>query len=379
MVFDEGHKLKNSNTSLFRLVDDNLSADFRIITTATPFQNDLHELWSLLYLIAPTRFCSVEIFDAFFREVANSCDEAKHSLIIERLHTILRPYVLRRVKSDLPFDIPTKHEVTLKCSASALQLEILRCSVALDLPMRQKLTLSRKLSNSPALSLQTEHFPAPYLLSRSPKLALLDRIVRRLALTGHRFLIYSQWTSMMDLIEVHFAWRGLQVLRIDGSVSTAARMEIIQRFVAPGSSFVGMILSTRSSAFGLNLQVADTVVLFDSDYNPFVELQASARVHRLGQTRAVVVIRLLMVGTGEEQILRVARRKLDLGNEIIEGGRFNLRVRESSQVEELPVSVPEILDPSDEDLNGILARAPEDVGSNAVRWRCWKLGRQTEF
>jgi SNF2 family DNA or RNA helicase len=362
MVLDEGHKLKNSKTVAFQQVDENYSADFRIITTATPFQNDIYELWSLLYLIAPTQFCSVELFNASFSEIENSGDSVNHNLVIERLHGILRPYVLRRVKRDVSFDIPSKHEVTLKCVPSALQEAILARSLALALPMKQKLTLSRKVSNSPSLFLPDERIPPPYLLSRAPKIALLDRIVRRLALTGHRFLIYSQWTRMMDLIEAHLAWRGLSILRIDGSVPTRVRMERIRRFVATGSSYIGMVLSTRSSAFGLNLQVADTVILFDSDYNPFVELQASSRVHRIGQTHVVVVIRLMMNGTGEEKILHVSRRKFLLGNEIIEGGKFNLKMADAGEVEELTKPIPEILDPSDDDLNSILARAPEDIG-----------------
>ena len=367
MVFDEGHKLKNSKTKLFNVIDEKFFPDFRIITTATPFQNEIGELWALLYLIAPHTFCSVQVFNDFFQELESSGDRAKHDRIVERMHQILRPYILRRVKDDLDFDIPKKLEIVIKSSPSELQTAIIDTSTQMDLNTNKKLLLSRKVSNSPALFLPRSVFsqvnPA-YVLSRSPKMQLLDRLTRKLSITGHKFLIYSQWTSMLDLIARHMEWRNLKVLRIDGNVPTRKRMEIIEAFTAPGNTYVGMLLSTRSSAFGLNLQVADTVILFDSDYNPFVELQASARVHRLGQKNIVVVIRLLMMGTGEEKILRVARRKFLLGNEIIEGGRFNFKVSSEERkdmLEQLATKPPEMTDPTDGDLNSVIARSTEEL------------------
>jgi SNF2 family DNA or RNA helicase len=268
------------------------------------------------------------------------------------------------VKSDLDFDIPKKLEITLKCSPAPIQTEIIRRSLGLELDAGQKMVLSRKISNSPALFLP-EKPPITWSISRSPKLRLLDRIISRLVITNHRFLIYSQWTSMMDVICDFLRWRQIGFLRIDGSVATRRRLEIINQFTRPGAPFAGLILSTRSSAFGLNLQVADTVVLFDSDYNPFVELQASSRVHRLGQTNVVVIIRLMMLETNEEKILEVSRRKFVLGNEIIEGGRFNFRISEEERkraIDELSVPPPELVDPTDEQLNSVLSRAPEDIG-----------------
>jgi hypothetical protein len=170
---------------------------------------------------------------------------------------------------------------------------------------------------------------------------------------------------MINVICDLLRWRRIEFLRIDGSVPTRRRIDIIDQFTRPGAPFAGMVLSTRSSAFGLNLQVADTVVLFDSDYNPFVELQASSRVHRLGQVNVVVVIRLMMLGTGEEKILQVSRRKFVLGNEIIEGGRFNFNVTEEERkraINDLSAPPPELIDPTDEELNSVLSRAPEDIG-----------------
>jgi SNF2 family DNA or RNA helicase len=304
---------------------------------------------------------------SFFNELESNPDPESRQRIIVRLHQIIRPYNLRRVQADLDFDIPKKLEVTMKCLPSPLQRSII-AKAATSLTSHQKAILARKVSNSPALFLSRHlltGLPPAYIMSRSPKMQLLDRIVKKLIITKHRFLIYSQWTSMMDLIGALFAWRGVKFSRIDGSLATRARMSIIKEFVTPGSPIDGLLLSTRSSAFGLNLQVADTIVLFDSDYNPFVELQASSRAHRLGQQNAVVVVRLLMDGTGEERILKLSRRKYLLGNQIIEGGRFNLKIspeEREAALTEFTAPTPELTQPNDEELNSVLARAPEDAG-----------------
>ena len=382
IVFDEAHKLKNQKTELFSKVNL-LYSDFRILSTATPFQNDIDELWSILFLIAPEKFCSLSIFKEFFRELESRKpldDRVERTL--KRLHEIIRPYLLRRIKNDLDFDIPKKLEVTIKCSPSPLQSEIIDKALELSktTPFKsyQKILLSRKVSNSPILFLDKSSFarlPPVYILSRSPKLQILDRILKKLILTGHRFLIYSQWTTMMDIIQIFLRYREINFARIDGSVPDRERMRIIQNFVAPGSLKQGLLLSTRSSAFGLNLQVADTVILFDSDYNPFVELQASARVHRLGQKNVVVIIRLMMNGTGEEHILRVSRKKFILGHQIIEAGRFNLNQKKGNEndgeedendvsdiINELTSKPPEIPpDPPDDILDGVVARSSEEL------------------
>ena len=374
VVLDEASKLKNSKTALFSAVDSSLFSDFRILITATPFQNDIEELWSLLYLVSPNEFCSHEIFNSFFKELESSNqDEETTNRIIKRLHEILRPYILRRTKDEIGFDIPSKLEITIKCSPSELQKSIIEESLVKQLNINQKIVISRKVSNSPALFLQKNIFssiPVDYLLLRSPKMRLLDKILHKLIVSQHRFLIYSQWTSMMDLIELLLHKRDIEFLRIDGSVSSNKRMMIINNFCKADSTAQGMLLSTRSSAFGLNLQVADTVILFDSDYNPFVELQASARVHRIGQKNVVVVIRLLMNGTGEEKILRVSRKKFILGHQIINAGKFNLEPNEDERdkiLKEPVEQIPELIDPTNEQLDSVVARSNEELA--ALQWK----------
>ena len=371
-VFDEGHKLKNPKANIFSTVDKNIFSDFRIIVTATPFQNNLEELWAIYSLLRPQEFSNPEKFRLFFNAIeAKNTDEETQNLIIKRLQDVIRPFTLRRNKEEISVEIPGKYEVTIKCSPSQIQVDIMNSMKDKEYPLTkdkvsQKIYISKRVSNSPILFLprsQLKLVDPEYVYSRSPKLQMLDVIIQRLKTTGHRFLIYSQWTSMMDILESFLHWRSIQISRIDGSVSTAERTRIIQNFVQAGSPIQGMLLSTRSSAFGLNLQSADTVILFDSDYNPFVELQASARVHRIGQTNTVIVIRLMMVGTGEESILRISRRKFRMGQQIIAAGLFNLRSTEEEKENAMHTEiekVKEVVDPSDEELNSIIARGQEE-------------------
>ena len=377
VVLDEAHMLKNQRTEIFSVVDD-LFSDFRILSTATPFQNDIKELWSILYLIAPHEFCSLDIFTMFFKELeSNNPDDQRHDRILSRLHEIVKPYFLRRKKEDIDFNIPDKFEVTLRNSPSKLQKMIIDKTLKFDLSTTQKIFISRKVSNSPILFLEKNRFkdiPPNYILSRSPKMKILDQILTKLNYTDHKFLIYSQWTTTMDMIEVVLRFRNISYSRIDGSVQVKDRIRIIQDFVKPSSDKQGMLLSTRSSAFGLNLQVADTVILFDSDYNPFVELQASDRVHRLGQKNVVVIIRLMMNETGEEKILRVSRKKFILGHQIIDAGRFNFNSanendnnnddneNESVDIEsQMASNPPDILDPNDEQLDSLVSRSDDEL------------------
>ncbi|KAH0785165.1 putative ATP-dependent DNA helicase CHR12 isoform X2 [Histomonas meleagridis] len=367
IVFDEGHMLKNSKSNMFKTIDESFYSEFRIIATATPFQNEIDELWSLLYLINPYEFCSLEIFHKFFREL-NDLHDVDHELVMRRLHSVIRPYLLRRNKEELNFDIPNKLEITIKVSPTDLQKDILMNSLQGNPSMQKKLVLIRRVSNSPVLFLNRKTFnsiPIEYIIARTPKIRILDKILEKLIMTQHRFLIYSQWTSMMDLLQLFLNYKSYKCLRIDGYVKTNERIKMINEFIKPGSEYSGMLLSTRSSAFGLNLQVADTVILFDSDYNPFVELQASARVHRLGQTNIVVVIRLMTNETGEEKILRVSRKKFILGHQIIEAGKFNVNKNENESEAQLindQSKVPEILDPTNEQLNSIIARSDGELG-----------------
>lgn len=164
--------------------------------------------------------------------------------------------------------------------------------------------------------------PHPRLLQYDcGKLQVLARLLRRLRVGGHRALIFTQMTRVLDVLEGFLCMHGHTYLRLDGATRVDRRQPLVDRFNNDPRVFV-FILSTRSGGVGLNLTGADTVIFYDSDWNPTMDAQAQDRAHRIGQTRDVHVYRLVSIGTVEENILRKAEQKRALGHRAIEQGRF---------------------------------------------------------
>jgi SWI/SNF-related matrix-associated actin-dependent regulator of chromatin subfamily A member 5 len=158
------------------------------------------------------------------------------------------------------------------------------------------------------------------LVASSGKLAVLDKLLRSMFKNGHRTCIFSQFTSMLNILEDYCVLRGWKYCRFDGSTPRAQRNHLINQFNAPGSEDFIFLMSTRSGGLGINLQTADTCILYDSDWNPQPDLQAMARVHRIGQKKTVHIYRLLSKGTVEERILERAEKKLYLDQMVNRGG-----------------------------------------------------------
>ncbi|GBP42676.1 Putative DNA helicase Ino80 [Eumeta japonica] len=159
------------------------------------------------------------------------------------------------------------------------------------------------------------------LVSDAGKLTVLDSLLRRLKERGHRVLIYSQMTKMIDLLEEYMWHRKHKYMRLDGSSKISARRDMVADFQARSDIFA-FLLSTRAGGLGINLTAADTVIFYDSDWNPTVDQQAMDRAHRLGQTKQVTVYRLICKGTIEERIMQRAREKSEIQRMVISGGNF---------------------------------------------------------
>ncbi|EWM25311.1 transcription regulatory protein [Nannochloropsis gaditana] len=208
------------------------------------------------------------------RQVVLSKEE--ESLVLCQLHSVLRPFLLRRTKSQVLSHLPRKQERLLACPLSAWQRRLYR--------------LLEDLSRA--------HSPAPtYLLppSSAPRLTTSNLLNQLRKVLGRRPLIFSQFTTSLDLIEDFFIHRGMPYCRLDGRTPADARAEIIAEFnCGRRASFMAFLITTRAGGVGLNLQAgADTVILFDSDWNPQSDAQAMARCHRIGQTEEVLVLRLV--------------------------------------------------------------------------------------
>ena len=342
-IIDEGHRLKNMNCRLIRELKAICGTDCnRLLLTGTPLQNNLTELWSLLNFLLPNIFDDLDSFQAWFdfdfsrenNEEQVLRDELQHS-VVTKLHQILRPFLLRRLKQDVELGIPKKQEYILFASLSEWQQGMyqaiidkqLKDSSGGDVRLNNVLMQLRKCCNHPYLfewpiGKDGDEVVDEILVQASGKMQLLDRLLTRLKKEGdHQILIFSQMTRMLDIIEDYLAWRGFASRRLDGTVSAQDRMLAMKEFQSDASIDV-FLLSTRAGGLGVNLTKADTCIIFDSDWNPHMDLQAQDRCHRIGQTKRVMVYRLATAATIEEKVLRAAKQKLKLEQLVVSKGKF---------------------------------------------------------
>jgi ATP-dependent helicase STH1/SNF2 len=397
MIIDEGHRMKNANSKLSFTIQQYYSTRFRLILTGTPLQNNLAELWAMLNFVLPNIFKSVKTFDEWFNTpFANTggqdkmeLTEEEQILVIRRLHKVLRPFLLRRLKKDVEKDLPDKTEKVIKCKFSALQSRLYKQMVT-----HQKIAVSdgssgktgarglsnmimqlRKLCNHPFVFDEVENQMNPANVSNdllwrtAGKFELLDRVLPKYKATGHRVLMFFQMTAIMDIMEDFLRYRGITYLRLDGTTKSEDRSELLREFNRPDSPYFIFLLSTRAGGLGLNLQTADTVIIYDSDWNPHQDLQAQDRAHRIGQKNEVRILRLISSASVEEKILERARYKLDMDGKVIQAGRFDNKSSETDRDAMLRTlletadmaEVGEQEEMDDEELNMVLARSDDEL------------------
>ncbi|XP_075501519.1 ATP-dependent DNA helicase DDM1-like [Primulina tabacum] len=350
LVVDEGHRLKNSKCLLLKELKY-LSVENKLLLTGTPLQNNLAELWSLLNFILPDIFSSHEEFESWFDLSGKSSDEAikeeleekRRAHVVAKLHTILRPFLLRRLKADVEQMLPRKKEIILYATMTQYQKNFQNHLIdkTLEGHLREKSEypygMKGKLNNlviqlrkncyHPDLlesAFDGSYFypPVEQLVEQCGKFRLLDRLLTKLFARKHKVLLFSQWTKMLDLMDYYFAEKGFQVCRIDGNVKLEQRRRQIQDFNDVDSEYRIFLLSTRAGGLGINLTSADTCILYDSDWNPQMDLQAMDRCHRIGQTKPVHVYRLATAQSVEGRMLRRAFSKLRLEHVVIGKGQF---------------------------------------------------------
>ncbi|KAJ3669650.1 hypothetical protein LUZ60_011600 [Juncus effusus] len=337
LIVDEGHRLKNHDCALSRAIVSGYRIKRRLLLTGTPIQNSLQELWSLLNFLLPNIFNSVQNFEEWFN-APFSCDVSLNSeeelLVINRLHQVLRPFLLRRKKDEVEKFLPGKTQVILKSDLSAWQkayyeqvTEMGRVGLQSGIKSKSLQNLSmqlRKCCNHPYLfTVEYNMWQKEEIVRASGKFELLDRLLPKLQRAGHRVLLFSQMTRLIDILEIYLQLHGFKYLRLDGSTKTEERGVLLKQFNAPDSPIFMFLLSTRAGGLGLNLQTADTVIIFDSDWNPQMDQQAEDRAHRIGQKKEVRVFVLVSVGSIEEEILERAKQKMGIDAKVIQAGLFN--------------------------------------------------------
>ncbi|XP_066031382.1 chromodomain-helicase-DNA-binding protein 1-like isoform X1 [Chamaea fasciata] len=345
LVVDEAHRLKNQNSLLYKTLSE-FSIGFSLLLTGTPVQNSLQELYSLLSLVEPDIFPQEQVkeFVEYYQVIEKESEPAKE------LHSLLQPFLLRRVKSEVAAELPKKVEVVLYHGMSALQKKYYKAILTKDLDAFEnetgrKVTLQnvliqlRKCVVHPYLFNGVEPEPfeiGDHIVEASGKMCLLDKLLSFLYAGGHRVLLFSQMTQLLDILQDYMDYRGYSYERLDGSVRGEERHLAIKNF-GQQPIFI-FLLSTRAGGVGMNLTAADTVIFTDSDFNPQNDLQAIARAHRIGQHKPVKIIRLIGRDTVEEIIYRRAASKLRLTNAVVEGGQFALGAPKPQGTAELQLS-----------------------------------------
>ncbi|KAJ7783591.1 SNF2 family DNA-dependent ATPase [Mycena maculata] len=330
LVVDEGQRLKNDSSLLFRKLNE-LNTLHRVIMTGTPLNNNIRELFNLMNFLDPDDWNDLE-------GLAQQHETLTEDLVKE-LHNRLRPYFLRRIKSQV-LKLPPKNEVIVPVSMAPLQKEIYRSILSHNLDLLNGLTGPGKASGSSKGKLNNvlmhlrKCLQHPYLyeenieprglpeqetheklIDASAKLRFLKVLLPKLKARGHRVLLFSQFVIALNVIEDFLNGEGHRYLRLDGNTKGRDRQKGMDEFNREGSDVFIYLLTTRAGGVGINLFTADTVIIFDPDFNPH---QAIARAYRYGQKNTCLVFKLMVKDSAEERIVQVGKKKLVLDHLIVQ-------------------------------------------------------------
>ena len=324
VVLDEAHTIKNRDTQTSKAAMQ-LQADFRLMLTGTPLQNHLSEIWNLFQFANPGLLGSFQQFtDRFILPIERDHDQERQRL----LRRLLSPFLLRRTKDDVLNELPEKTEITLRVELSADEQALydnLRQQAIANLEENPKSTLQtlaeitrlRQAACHPRLVNEKLQIP-------SSKTAAFLHLVEELRQSGHRALVFSQFTSHLALIREALDSEEIPYLYLDGSTSSAERDRLVRQFQTGDEPL--FLISLKAGGLGLNLTAADYVVHLDPWWNPAVEDQASDRAHRIGQERPVTVYRLIAAGTIEEKIIRLHQNKRSMADALLQDADMHAQI-----------------------------------------------------
>ncbi|XP_056259437.1 chromodomain-helicase-DNA-binding protein 6 isoform X2 [Seriola aureovittata] len=339
VVIDEAHRLKNRNCKLLEGLKL-MNLEHKVLLTGTPLQNSVEELFSLLNFLEPLQFPSESSFLEEFGDLKT--DEQ-----VKKLQAILKPMMLRRLKDDVEKNLAPKEETIIEVELTNIQKKYYRAILEKNFSFLSKganqhnmpnlintMMELRKCCNHPYLITGAEEkilesfkkchspdapdFQLQAMIQAAGKLVLIDKLLPKLLAGGHKVLVFSQMVRCLDILEDYLIQRRYTYERIDGRVRGNLRQAAIDRFCKPDSDRFVFLLCTRAGGLGINLTAADTCIIFDSDWNPQNDLQAQARCHRIGQSKAVKVYRLITRNSYEREMFDKASLKLGLDKAVLQ-------------------------------------------------------------
>lgn len=400
IIIDEAHRIKNVDSMLSQIVRA-FSSRSRLLITGTPLQNNLMELWSLLNFLLPDVFSSAEDFESWFKDKG----EESQDQVVQQLHKVLRPFLLRRVKADVEKSLLPKKEINIFVGLTDMQRKWYKSILEKDIDavnggvgkkegktrLLNIVMQLRKCCNHPYLFDGAEPGPPfttdEHLVFNSGKMVILDKLLRSMKEKGSRVLIFSQMSRVLDILEDYCFFREYEYCRIDGSSAHEDRIAAIDEYNKPDSEKFIFLLTTRAGGLGINLTTADIVVLFDSDWNPQADLQAMDRAHRIGQTKQVYVFRFVTDKSIEERILERAAQKLRLDQLVIQQGRAQPGKNQQNKedlVEMIQHGAEEIISSKssmilDEDIDAIIKSGEERTQSLNDKYKSFNLDELNNF
>lgn len=339
VVLDEGHKIRNPQADI-TLACKAIPTHNRLIVTATPIQNNLVELWSLMDFACPGRLGTLLTFTSEFSKPiqiggydnADSLQTQAAYKCAVALKELIEPYLLRRWKREISLQLPNKTEQIVQCKLTEIQYQIYKDIISRHSDMNDSddnndllyvLDILRKLCNHPMLLSHTNHndtydIDSLDIIKDSCKMQIVIEILDNLDHNSDKVLIFCQTKQMLDIFERVITSKKYSYMRMDGDTDIGKRHLLVQKFNAKDDKTFIFLLTTRVGGIGVNLTGANYVILYDPDWNPSTDIQARERAWRIGQKRTVTIFRLMTLGTIEQKIYYRQLFKQILTNRILQ-------------------------------------------------------------
>ncbi|KAL4919999.1 PHD/FYVE-zinc-finger like domain-containing protein [Aspergillus aurantiobrunneus] len=337
LIVDEGQRLKSDKSQIYEGLSK-MKFPFKVLMTGTPLQNNTKELFNLLQFCDQSK--NAEDLEEKYGTLSNEN--------IPELHDLIRPFFLRRTKTQVLTFLPPIAQIIVPATMSVLQKKLYKSILAKNPQLIQAIFQRDKEENQPLKQTERHNLNNilmqlrkclchPFIYSKAieertndpdvahrnlvdaaGKLQLLELMLPKLQARGHRVLIFSQFLENLDVMEDFLDGLGLPHRRLDGRMTSLEKQKMIDDYNAESSPYFAFLLSTRSGGVGINLATADTVIIMDPDFNPHQDMQALSRAHRIGQKNKVLVFQLMVRGSAEEKIMQIGKKKMVLDHVLID-------------------------------------------------------------